>query len=91
LEVWLKPLANDEWALTILNRGKVARPFTLDWKTFSVTDALSNRTLNTDAATYKIRDIWRKKDAGDTKKALKATIPAFDVLSLKLSLPPKKK
>jgi alpha-galactosidase len=90
LEVWLKPLANDEWALTILNRGKVARPFTLDWKTFSVTDTFANRTLDTGAATYKIRDIWRKKDAGDTKKALKTTVPASDVLCLKLSLQKKK-
>jgi len=86
LEIWLKPLANDEWALCILNRGKTDKPFSLDWKTFSVTDSLSNRTLNTTGKTsYKIRDLWLRKELGETQKPLKTIIPASDVLCLKLS------
>jgi len=45
VEVWLKPLANEQWALCILNRGKTDKPFSLDWKTVEVTDSLSGRTL----------------------------------------------
>ena len=86
LEVWLKPLVNDQWALCILNRGKEDKPFSLDWKTFSVADSLSNRTLNTTGAlSYKIRDVWQHKELGETDKPLKAIIPAHDVLCLKLS------
>jgi len=91
LEIWLKPLANNEWALSILNRGKTDQSFTLDWNTFSVTDSHSNRTLNTTGATtYKIRDLWQGKELGETKKTLNVTIPSHDVLCLKLSLSKKK-
>jgi len=86
LEIWLKPLVNEQWALCILNRGTVDRPFSLDWKTFSVTDSLSDRILNTaSAVSYKIRDLWQHKDLGNTDKPLKAIIPGHDVLCLKLS------
>jgi len=91
LEIWLKPLANDEWALFVLNRGKTAKPFTLDWKTFSVVDSLANRTLDTGKTLYKIRDLVQAKELGDTKKTLTTTIPSHDVLCLKLSLPKGKK
>jgi len=85
VETWLKPLKNGEWAVCLLNRGKTPRVVNLDWKTFSVTDSLSNRTLNTTTKeVYKLRDLWLKKNVGDTRKPLKATIPARDVLCLKL-------
>jgi len=86
LEVWLKPLANDQWALCILNRGTMDKPYSLDWKTFSVTDSLSNRTLDTTGVlSYTIRDVWQHKELGLTNKPLKAVIPSHDVLCVKLS------
>ena len=85
VETWLKPLKNGEWAVCLLNRGKTPRIVNLDWKTFSVTDSLSNRTLNTTAKeVYKLRDLWLKKNVGDTRKPLTAIIPPRDVLCLKL-------
>src|SRR5674476_1127924 len=47
VETWLKPLKNGEWALCLLNRSKSIRNIELNWKTFSLTDTLSNRTLDT--------------------------------------------
>ena len=85
LEIWLKPLVNDQWALCVLNRGKTDQPFSLDWNTFSVTDSLSNRTLNTASMPYKIRDLWQHKELGETNKPLKTIISTHDVLCLKLS------
>jgi len=85
LEIWLKPLVNDQWALCVLNRGKTDKPFSLDWKTFSVTDSLSNRTLNTTALSYTIRDVWQHKELGETNKPLKVIIPSHDVMCVKLS------
>ena len=85
VETWLKPLKNGEWAVCLLNRSNTPRVVALDWKTFSVTDSLSNCTLNTTAGeVYKLRNLWLKKNVGDTRKPLKATIPPRDVLCLKL-------
>ena len=50
-----------------------------------VNDEISKRELNAKATTYKLRDLWLKKDIGDTKKPLKATIAPHDVLVVKLS------
>jgi len=85
VETWLKPLRNGEWALCLLNRSKSVRNVELDWKTFSVIDKLSNRTLDTTGKEiYKLRDLWLKKNTGDTRKPLKAIIPGQDVLCLKI-------
>ncbi|MDR3653629.1 MAG: glycoside hydrolase family 27 protein [Paludibacter sp.] len=85
VETWLKPLKNGDWAVSLLNRSKMPRSINIDWKTVSVTDSLSNRTLNIASKDqYKIRDLWLKKNIGDTRKSLKATIPAHDVICLKL-------
>jgi len=85
VETWLKPLKNGEWAVFMLNRSKSPRSISLDWKIFTVTDSLSNRTLDTTGKEiYKLRDLWIKKNTGDTRKLLKAIIPAHDVLCLRL-------
>ena len=85
VETWMKPLKNGEWALCLLNRSVTPKTVQLDWKTVSVTDSLSNRTLDTTGKTiYKVRDLWLKKNTGDTRKVLKAIIPSHDVLCLKL-------
>lgn len=48
-------------------------------------DTLFNRILDSIGKEfYKTRDLWLKKDIGGTRKRLKATIPAQEVLCLKL-------
>jgi alpha-galactosidase len=85
VETWLKPLSNGEWALCLLNRSTTSKKVEMDWKTFSVTDTLSNRVLDTRGKDiYQLRDLWLKKMAADTRKPLKITIPGHDVLCLKL-------
>jgi len=85
VETWFKPLKNGEWAVCFLNRSTSPKSINLDWKTFSVKDALSGFELNmTGKESYKVRNLWLKKNIGDTRKPLKATVPAHDVLCLKL-------
>jgi len=85
VETWIKPLDNGEWAVCLLNRSKTSKNITLDWKTFSVTDTLSNRVLDTKGKEfYQLRDVWSKKSVGDTRKPLKAALPGHDVLCMKL-------
>ena len=85
LQIWFKPLSNDEWAVCFLNRSSKAKQIDFNWQNEIVNDELSKRELNAKTTTYKLRDLWLKKDVGDTKKSLKATIGSHDVLVLKLS------
>lgn len=84
VETWMKPLCGGKWAVCVLNRSKASRSVDLDWKSMSVTDSLSQREFNTSKEIFKIKDIWQNKESGDTRKPLKAVIPAHDVLCLKL-------
>jgi alpha-galactosidase len=85
VETWLKPLKNGEWALCLLNRSKSSKSVELNWKTINITDTLSNRVLDTTSKEiYKMRNLWLKKNIGDTRKTLKTNIQAQDVLFLKL-------
>lgn len=85
LETWLKPLKGGDWAVTFLNRNSQPQQVDFDWQSRVINDDLSKATLDAKLGTYKVRDLWTKKDLGDTKKALKATVPAHDVLMLRLT------
>lgn len=85
VETWLKPLENGDWALVYLNRSTSPKNITQDWKTFKVTDDLSARTLDTTGKTvYVLENLWVKNQITNTKKTLKATIPAHDVLCFRV-------
>lgn len=85
LQIWFKPLGNDNWAVCFLNRSGQPKQVEFNWANEMVNDDISNRRLSTNATTYKLRDLWSHKDIGDTKKPLKATIGSHDVLVLKLT------
>jgi alpha-galactosidase len=91
VETWLKPLINDAWAVVYLNRSKSPKTIMQDWKSFSVTDSLSNRKLDTTGRdAFTLTDLWLKKAVGDTRKTLVAIIPAHDVLCFKMFKNPTK-
>jgi alpha-galactosidase len=85
VETWLKPLAGGRWAVTFLNRSQRAQPVAFDWKATPIVDELSKTELNAAKTTYKVRNVWAKKDAGTTKKAFAGTVPAHDVILLVLN------
>jgi alpha-galactosidase len=85
VQIWFKPLSNSEWAMCVVNRSAVPKSFEFNWQTEVVSDELSKRGLHADAITYKLRDLWTKKDLGTTKKSLKATIQPHDVLMIRLT------
>jgi alpha-galactosidase len=84
VEIWFKPLVNNNWAMCILNRSKSPQKVTLDWKNESVSDSLSGRETNFDQVNYSIRDLWTKKLLGVTRKILNAEVPGHDVLMVRL-------
>jgi len=85
LEAWFKPLQNGEWAVCFVNRNKDAVKINFNWKSESVTDPMSKASLDAAGTTYKLKDLWTKKNLGTTQNALTAEVPAHDVLMLRLS------
>jgi len=84
VETWFKPLQNGDWALCFLNRGKTPRTVTFDWSKEKVADELSKLNPSFATTSYRIRDVWKKKETGTTQKPLKATVPGHDVVMIRL-------
>ncbi|POY36651.1 alpha-galactosidase [Solitalea longa] len=85
VETWLKPMKNGAWAVCFLNRSTKVKSIEFNWQEKPIVDELSKRELNTAVRQYKMKNLWTKKDAGTTKKVLKATIQGHDVLMLALT------
>ena len=85
LEIWCKPLTNGNWAVCFLNRSSQPKQIEFNWQNEIVNDTLSKRELNANTETYHLKDLWLKKDLGNTKKPLKTNIASHDVLVLRLS------
>jgi alpha-galactosidase len=85
IEVWVKPLIKNQFAVCFLNRGKSATAINFDWIANPIHDELSARSLDAKTTEYKIRDLWQKKEAGTTRKPLKTMIGGHDVLMLQLT------
>jgi alpha-galactosidase len=83
-ETWLKPLKGGDWAVAFLNRNSKPQQVDFDWQSQVINDTLSKATLDAKQTTYRIRNLWAKKDEGDTKKSFKATVPPHDVVMLRL-------
>lgn len=84
IEIWFKPLQNDEWAVMFLNRGKSAQRVEFDWSQHDVSDEIFDKRANFDKVIYSINNLWEKEKKITTKKAFKAEIPGHDVILLRL-------
>ncbi|MBV4359629.1 glycoside hydrolase family 27 protein [Pinibacter aurantiacus] len=85
VEIWIKPLQNNELAVCFLNRSGTAKNFIYNWKENTVNDTLSKTSIDFSKTKYNLRDLWQKKASGTTDKPFKATIQPHDVVVLKLS------
>ncbi len=85
IEIWVKPLANNELAVCFLNRSDHPQTISYDWKDHAINDAVSNTSFDFKQTSYKLRDLWLKKDVGNTGKTFKQTIGADDVVVLRLT------
>jgi len=84
VEVWIKPLTNDAWAVCFLNRNTDPQKVAFNWSSEKVTDDISNRDAKFDTVTYRVRDLWQKQDLGTTKTPLSADVQGHDVLVVRL-------
>ncbi|CAN0514948.1 unnamed protein product, partial [Phaeothamnion confervicola] len=80
VEVWVKPLLNDEWAVCFLNLKSRSQTFNFNWQNYAIIDEVSKRTLNPKRENvYQLKNLWTKKIEGTTAKSLNATIASHDV------------
>lgn len=85
VEVWVKPLLNNEWAVCFLNLKSKAQTFTFNWQNYSIVDEVSKRTLNPkEENAYYLKNLWTKKTEGTTAKPFTATIASHDVAMFRL-------
>lgn len=61
LEIWAKPLADEQWALMFLNRGDAPIAGQFDWHRHQIGDELSKRTLDLGKAAYRWNDVWSEQ------------------------------
>lgn len=89
LDFWFKPLANGDWAFTILNSTKKDVEYAINWQRFNLyDDEVSKRSTTFDKQVYGIRDLWTHKMAGQTstknKVERKVKVRAHDVVCYRL-------
>ncbi|MFI5138811.1 MAG: glycoside hydrolase family 27 protein [Sphingobacteriales bacterium] len=85
IEIWVKPLVNNQLAVCFLNRSDHPQNISYDWKDHVINDAVSKTSFNFNQSTYHLRDLWEKKDMGTTNKTFKQTIGSDDVVVLRLT------
>jgi len=85
LQTWFKPLKNGEWAVCFLNRSSMPKKVQFNWEKEPVTDELNHISLNANTITYKVYNVWAKKETGTTANDVSTTVLPHDVLLLRLS------
>jgi alpha-galactosidase len=73
-EIWVKELSDGNWAVCFFNSGDNPLKIRLKWEHLWFLKG-----------TYKVRDLWQKKDLGTTQKGFTGDIAPHDVLLFKLS------
>jgi alpha-galactosidase len=84
IELWVKPLKNNEAAVCFLNRGEKAQKLNVKWSDLKIADEIPDSNLKFSENVYALRDLWLKKPAGTTKGNLKHDLPPHSVIMLKL-------
>ena len=85
LEVWIKPLSDGNWAVTFLNRSDVIKKINFDWKKHPIKDADFGYEADFNKMVFKLKELWKNKEIGTTKKSFQADIASHDVITLKLT------
>lgn len=85
LEIWVKPLSNNNWAVCFLNRANHSQNINYVWAEHALQDVQTKMVVDFAKTTYKLRNVWAKKDAGTTNIAFKQVIPAHDAVMFMLT------
>lgn len=84
LEVWVKPLINNSWAIAFLNRGHKELSIHYNWENEIVKDTVHHRILDATIHNYAISNVWSNKAIGSTEETMISKVAPHDVLLLRL-------
>jgi len=84
VEVWVKPLSDGAWAVSFVNRTETSKKINFDWKKNNIIDADFGYGADFSRTIFKIKDLWKNKEVGNTKKTFTSEIASHDVITLKL-------
>jgi len=85
VDVWVKPLQNNAFAVCFLNRGKNQVALNFDWKANPLNDALTGRKADFNTEEFTILNAWEAKKSISTKKPLQTNIEGHGVVMLRLT------
>jgi alpha-galactosidase len=85
LELWVKPLKNNELAVCFLNRASHPQKLNIKWNDLDISNAEAGIDIKFAENKYVLHDLWLKKAAGTTKGTFKQDLASHDVIMLKLT------
>ena len=84
IEIWIKPLDNDEWAIAFVNMSDKSIDLEFDWLKHKMGDDINRRSIDFEKNVYSIRDLYKQETIGSTSKLLQSKIETHDILFIKL-------
>ena len=78
LEVWARPLADEKWAIAVLNRSDAQRSHAIDFAGEPLGDDLNQRFAKIGERHYRITDAWTGQARGTTREPLEAAVGPRD-------------
>ena len=85
VDVWVKPLFDENWAVIFLNRSDKTQKINFDWKKHIIEDKDFKYILNLTSQKYNVRDLWEHIDLGNTNKIFQKELASHDVIAIKLT------
>jgi len=85
LEVWFKPLMNNNYVYCFLNPSKDSIEIDFDLKHSISDNDFGKKKKYKIKGGYSVRNLWTHEVIGTSDENLKAIIPSHDVLMLRLS------
>lgn len=73
-QVWVKELADGQWGICLFNTTSATEQMKLNWSDLAAIGT----------GKYRVRDLWARKDLGDTGTNLSAEVASHDVALLRL-------
>ena len=84
IEMWIKPLVNNNYAICFLNRSTQPYELSYNLEGLSIGENDFDRVEYKIDKSYKMRDLWSHKNIGMVNDRIKYSIPGHGVLILKL-------
>lgn len=85
VDVWVKPLFDENWAVVFLNRSDKTQKINFDWRKHIIEDKDFKYILNLTSQKYNVRDLWEHINLGNTNKIFQKELAPHDVIAIKLT------